>query len=254
MNDAARLFDVFMEAQRGLPRQGPGDDRSTREALALCGAFPERPMVLDIGCGPGMQTVALAEALPDAVVVAVDIHQEYLEILRRRASTAGVSERTHTVRGDMTALPVARESADLIWSEGAAYVMGVAAALAAWKLLLRPGGRLAYTELVWLRPDPPAEAAAFFADEYPAMGDMAGNLEALRTAGYEPLGHFILPDAAWWDHYYTPLESKLPALSARYAPDKAALGVVDATKREIGMRRRFPSCYGYAFFVGRKPV
>lgn len=254
MSDDAPLFDIFMEVQRGLPRQGPGDDESTRQALALCGALPERPTVLDVGCGPGMQTIALAEALPDAVIVAVDIHQEYLELLRQAAAAAGMIDRIHTLRGDMTALPVPAESADLIWSEGAAYVMGVATALAAWNPLLKPGGCIAYTELVWLRPDPPAEAASFFADEYPAMGDIAGNLTMLRTAGYEPLGHFTLPDAAWWDHYYTPLESKLPALSALYAHDDAALGVVDMTRREIEMRRRFPNCYGYEFFVGRKPA
>ena len=46
----------FFEIHQGLPREGPGDFDSTRRALALLGGLPERPRILDIGCGPGMQT------------------------------------------------------------------------------------------------------------------------------------------------------------------------------------------------------
>jgi len=60
MTDDRRLLNVFFEVQRGLPRQGPGCDESTLQALALC-RLPERPAILEIGCGPGMQTVELAK-------------------------------------------------------------------------------------------------------------------------------------------------------------------------------------------------
>jgi len=55
-----RLLEVFFDVQRGLPRQGVGDSESTRKALALCSQLPDKPVVLDIGCGPGMQTIVLA--------------------------------------------------------------------------------------------------------------------------------------------------------------------------------------------------
>ncbi len=250
MTEDERLFEVFLDVQRGLPRQGPGCDASTLQALSLCAGLPERPHVLDIGCGPGMQTVALAKAL-DGPVTAVDLFPEYLEALRARASAAGVADRIKTVAGDMTALPFAAGCFDLIWAEGSAYIMGVTDALAAWKRLLRPGGFFAFTELVWLRPDPPAEVAAFFADEYPAMTDIEGVSATIRAGGYALLGQFTLPGSAWWDHYYGPLAAKLPALDRTYAGDDDALGVIESTRREIEMRRRFPEWYGYAFFVGR---
>ena len=66
-----RLLEVFFEVQRGLPRQGPGDNGSTNKALALCLGLPDKPSVLDIGCGPGMQTMALAEASSGSII-AVD--------------------------------------------------------------------------------------------------------------------------------------------------------------------------------------
>ena len=156
------------------------------------------------------------------------------------------------VAGDMTALPYLPQSFDLIWSEGAAYVMGFAAAFNAWRALLKPAGCIAVSELVWLVPDPPSEAAAFFADEYPAMTDVETNLGAIRSCGYDVLGHFTLPDDAWWQNYYTPLEEKLPALIDRYAGDEEALAVIDMTRREIEMRRHFGQSYGYQFFVAEK--
>ena len=247
MDESGRVFEVFLEVQRGLPRQGPGCDESTRRALGLCARLPARPRVLDIGCGPGMQTLALAHAL-DGPVVAVDIHQESLVQLRERERAA---DRIETVRGDMAALPFAPASFDLLWAEGSAYIMGVANALAGWRELLRPGGCVALSELVWLVPDPPAEVAAFFGEEYPAMTDIETNLATVRARGYTPLGHFTLPDAAWWQHYYTPLAAKLSALVRKYAGDDEALAVVEMTSREIEMRRRFADCYGYQFFVAR---
>jgi len=251
MSEDPRLFEVFLDVQRGLPRQGPGCDESTRRALALCRGLPECPAVLDIGCGPGMQTLVLAEAL-NGLVTAIDIFPEYLDQLNERANAAGLSSCIEIVAGDMTALPFPPQSFDLIWSEGAAYVMGFAEAFTAWKALLKPAGCIAVSELVWLDSDPPSEAANFFGDEYPAMTDVETNLKTICTCGYEVLGHFTLSDAAWWRHYYTPLEAKLPALVDKYAGDEEALAVIETTRREIEMRRRFGQSYGYAFFVARR--
>ena len=251
MNEDQRLFDIFLDVQRGLPRQGPGCEESTLRALSLCGELSERADLLDIGCGPGMQTATLAKAV-DGNVAAVDIRREYLKQLKGRVEAAGIASQIAILAGDMKAPPFAPESFDLVWSEGAAYIMGFGKALAEWRRLLKPGGYIAVSELVWLQPDAPAELAEFFGSEYPPMTHVEANLTALRACGYDSKGHFTLPDAAWWEHYYTPLTAKLPSLRERYARDSGALGVIDMTEREIEMRRRFPDWYGYEFFVGRK--
>lgn len=252
MDDDARLFEIFMDVQRGLPRQGPGCDDSTLQALGLCADLPARPAVLDIGCGPGLQTLVLAKALACSIT-AVDLQREYLEQLKAGAEAADVADRIDTLGADMSALPVAPESYDLIWAEGSAYIMGFEKAFAAWRRFLKPGGSIAVTELVWLRSDPPAEVAQFFGEAYPAMSEVDSNLARIGERGYEVLGHFTLPDRAWWQHYYTPLEAKLPALREKYAGDTAALGVIEIAEREIDLRHRFADCYGYEFFVARKP-
>jgi len=246
-----RLFEIFLDVQRGLPRQGPGSDESTLKALSLCSGLPERPAILDIGCGPGMQTIALAKAM-NAHITAVDMYREYLDELEEYAESASVSECIEILARDMNELPFEPESFDLIWSEGASYIMGFEKALDVWKRFLKPGGCIAVTELVWLKSDPPAEVAEFFGNEYPAMTDVETILIIIQRCGYELLGHFTLPDSAWWDYYYTPLEAKLPALNEKYSGDNEALSIITTARREIEIRRLFSNWYGYEFFIGRK--
>ncbi|REJ70120.1 MAG: class I SAM-dependent methyltransferase [Planctomycetota bacterium] len=246
-----RLVKIFYEVQSGLPRQGPGNRDSTLRALGLCTNLPSEPAVLDVGCGPGMQTMALAQATGGRIIAA-DNCDEYLAQLRQRLEAASGSERVEVRQADMTTMSFADESFDLIWSEGAAYVMGVERALAAWRPLLKKGGYLAFSELVWLDLDPPEEVAEFFGREYPAMKGVDANLALIRDAGYEPRGDFTLPEEAWWDDYYAPLEEKLPALRHKYENDEQALGVIAMTEAEIRMRREFGASYGYQIFVAQR--
>ena len=248
-----RLVEVFFDVQRGLPRQGPGCTQSTLDALKLCWELPERPDVIDIGCGPGAQTMALVSTYPGQFL-AVDTCDEYLDQLRQRLQEAGCRDRVEVKHADMSKLGISEASFDLIWCEGAAYNMGIPAALNAWQPLLRDRGYLAFTELVWLEVNPDPEVKVFFDNEYPAMSNSQGIQDIIRQANYELIGNFTLPDAAWWDDYYTPLECKLPALRQKYRGDEEALAIIAMTATEIEMRRRFGKSYGYEFFVIKKVV
>lgn len=245
-----RLFEVFLEVQRGLPRQGPGNTESTKRALSFCTELPGTPAVLDIGCGPGMQTLALLEVL-SGHITAVDKYDEYLDELRQRLLQAGLDKRIEVQSGDMTALGFPDASFDLIWSEGAAYIMGIAAALKAWRPLLRKHGYLAFTELVWLDEQHSPEVARYFAAAYPKMTTIDSIKQVVADYGFELRGDFTLPDAAWWDDYYTPLEEKLPSLRQKYALDQEALDVIAMTEAEIRIRRRHGKAFGYHFFVSQ---
>ncbi len=250
----SHLREVFFDVQSGLPRQAPGDEQSARAALALCAGLPAEPSVLDIGCGPGAQTIVLARALPGASITAIDNHQPYLEELDSRACAAGFKHRIVTERRDMGTLPYKPAGFDLIWAEGSAYIIGIADALAAWRPLLKPGAYLAFTELVWLTSSPPAEAAEFFGNEYPAMATSQAIAALIVEHGYELTGRFTLPDAAWWDDYYTPLSEKFPRLLEKYAGDETGLAVVTMEQEEQRIRRDFGSSYGYEFFIARRYV
>lgn len=246
-----RMFQIFLDIHRGLPRQGPGSNPSTLKALNAVQGLPEAPHVLDIGCGPGMQTLALAQALPKARITAVDLFPQFLEELQKSAEAEDLSHRITLLQQDMHSLDFPPQSFDLVWCEGAAYIMSVKKALQSWKPLLKPGACIAFTECTWLSDDRPQEVVEFWKDEYPAMRDVAGNLKLLGGCGYEVLDHFALPDEEWWTHYYTPLEAKLKTASGEYAEDEEGKAVIAMINREIDMKRRFPEVYGYAFFIAR---
>lgn len=241
---------AFFAVHSDMPREGPGDRASVEKALQLAAPLPVRPDVLDIACGPGGQTLDLAELLPGARITALDGHRPFLEQLETRARNAGVLDRISIVHGDMARLPYAAQGFDLIWCEGAAYIIGFDAALAAWKPLLRPGGVLALTEPVWLTDDPPAKVSACW-DEYPAMEDVASARRRAMSHGYDILGDFVLSDAAWWTHYYGPLETRLEAAAARLQGNPTAEAILAEIRAEIGCRREHPYDYGYLFLVLR---
>lgn len=243
---------AFFRIHSGLPRQGPGDTRSVERALAIAGAVPDA-RVLDIACGPGDQTIDLARLLPRARIAALDLHADFLRDLRSRAGAAGVSDRIHPCRGDMRRLPFRSGAFDLVWCEGAAYFIGLPAALESWKSLLAPGGRLAFTEPVWLTDRPSSEAVALFA-EYPGMTSVEGVRREIRGRGWELLGDFVLPPETWWDRYYRPMEERLRRLTPEWEGDPAGASVAAECAAEIECFRRHGDEYGYAFFVPARPA
>jgi hypothetical protein len=55
--------NIFWEIHSELPREGPGDNASTGKAFAMLAELPQAPRVLDVACGPGMQTLELVYRL-----------------------------------------------------------------------------------------------------------------------------------------------------------------------------------------------
>lgn len=243
MSDA--LFRIF----RGLPRYAPGSDAATREALRRLGPLPPRPRVIDLGCGGGAQTLTLAAALDGPPIVAVDLHQPFLDELDAAAARAGLAHRVRTRCADFGALGDAPGSYDLVWSEGAVYHLGLADGLRRWRPLLAGGGRAAVTELAWLTGDPPDTARAFWDAAYPAMTDEAGNRRAIADAGWIVDDAFALPGSAW-DAYYAPLSARLAALRMAEA-DGALHAAVADVQREIDVWTAHGDAYGYVFWLVR---
>ena len=246
----ANTKSIFWEIHSGLPREGPGDDESTRKAFLMADALPPRARILDVGAGPGMQTMELAR-ISDGTIVAVDTHCPFLHELRRRAQDAGVSNCVSAVNASMASLPFRSESFDLLWSEGAIYIMGFRQGLTAWKRFLAPQAYIAVTDACWLTTEIPEDVRKHWA-EYPGMTTIEITQRIIRECGYREVGHFALPDASWWNDYYHPLEQRLKALRDKYQDEPDALRQVDEAQHEIDMHRKHAHLYGYVFFVMQK--
>jgi len=239
------IFTLF----EGLPRQGPGSTACTKQMFSCVPALPEHPLVLDVGCGSGMQTIDLARLSHNTRITAVDVHAPYLFDLRTRAASAGVAARINPVQASMDTLPFPVGSFDLLWAEGSIFIMGVEHGITAWKKFIRPGGYLAFTESVWFTDTPSTDVKRFWQENYPDIKDVQSIRTIAEKARYSWITSFPLPESAWWSDYYTPILARLPALEEKYRTHVEAQAILAVMKQEISLYREHSREYGYQFIL-----
>ena len=230
-----------------MPRAGPGSDELTRRAFEMIPHLPESPRILDVGCGPGMQTVELLRN-GAGTVVALDFLPEMIERVNAEAASAGVSDRLETIMRDMKEMTFPASSFDVIWSEGAIYNLGFEVGLREFQKLVKPGGYVAVSEAVWLKPHPPSEVVEFWR-EYPEIDTVAAKLDIIKRSGYEDLGHFVFPASAWTDQYYDPMEERIAEKAKDWRGIPEAEAVLREARNEVSIFRRYSDYFSYAFFV-----
>ncbi|MDQ7805552.1 class I SAM-dependent methyltransferase [Amycolatopsis sp. A133] len=123
----------------------------TPVAHRLAAAVPQRPTVVDVGCGAGGMSVLFARELArgaGGTVVLVDTTPKLLaEAERAVAEVAADSVEVVSLLGDLTDPALAVPAADLVWASGVVHHIGdQQAALRTLAGLLRPGGVLAIAE------------------------------------------------------------------------------------------------------------
>jgi ubiquinone/menaquinone biosynthesis C-methylase UbiE len=243
--DVTLISTMFEE----LPRQGPGADESTALACSFIPSDLKQGKILDIGCGSGMQTLTLARLCPECRITAIDLHQPFLNDLTLRAKKAGLDERIVTHQGSMDDLPFEEGSFDIIWSEGSAFIMGLPQALRYWKKFLKPDGYLVVSDCAWFTDSPSDECRTFFGEICPDMKDESGNEEIMRDAGYTVISSFRLPDAGWWDPFYSPLSERLVLLKEKFSDNDDAQIIIQGLEKEMDIHRKYSDEYGYQFSV-----
>lgn len=220
-------IDILNEIRKDFFRKS--FNKYTRKAFQM---LPEidKPRILDIGCGSGVPTMELAR-LTNGKIVGLDIDQRSLDELNRKIEEAGLSDRVKTVKCSINEMDFPYESFDIIWAEGSISVIGFRRGLVEWRRLLKTNGFLVVHD---------------------AIENITNKLEQIRDCGYDLLGHFTLPEDAWWAEYYGPLESRIRELRAKYRDNPKAIAVLDEEQREIDMVKESPESYGSVFFVLQK--
>ena len=239
---------VWVEFQDRLDRQLDPLGRAAMSALAI------RPgeRVIDIGCGCGHTTLALAQAVgAGGEVLGVDVSEPMLAVAQRRA--AGRTS-IHFVQADAQTADLGAGRFDAAFSRfGVMFFADPAAAFQNIGRALRPGGRLAFVcwrslaENLWMRG--PVEAAAPFLPPSPppepgAPGPFAF-ADATRVEG-------ILDAAGWSEVEIRPHDDEIGvggveetmALSMKVGPLGAALRATpDAAPSVMQAVRGFLSRY-----------
>lgn len=246
-----KLEQIFYNIFEQLPRVGPGNYDSTKKAydiLRQTKSLPEKPRILDIGCGTGLHTIQLAK-LSGGHITALDNHQAFQDSLKQQVNSQGMKDNIHCVQGDMGAMNFEEQSFDIIWAEGSIFIVGVENGLKMWKKFLKPGGMMAFTDLFWFKPDMPVEPKEFFDKIAPGMMSMEDAIKVIDACGYHIKDHFPLPDCAWWDDFYSPLEKVLKNVNGNHVDNPDAMAVIESLHKEIDMFRKYSDYYGYTFFI-----
>ena len=242
--------EIFFEIHKNLLREGPGRNEYTRKAFFMLPKI-EKPRILDIGCSPGMPTIELAK-ISDGYVIGLDNHQPYLDELSKRIKEAGLSDRMKVVNSSMFEMDFPDESFDIIWSEGSIYIIGFERGLKEWKRFLKPNGFLVCHEMTWLKSNPPQEIYEYWKKSYSGISTIPKNLKLIPTCGYKVMEHFLLPEDAWWEFYYEPLERRLQILREKYKDDSNALPVIENEQEEINLYKKYSEWYGSVFYIMKK--
>ena len=130
--------DVTLASSRGVFSAG-GLDLGTSVLLRTVPPPRSATRLLDLGCGIGPLTLALALECPGAHVTAVDVNDVAVDLTRRNAASAGVAQRVTACRPEQVDPSV---TFDEIWSNPPIRIGKPALheLLLTWLPRLAPGG------------------------------------------------------------------------------------------------------------------
>jgi SAM-dependent methyltransferase len=214
--------------------------------LAAC-----RPAtVLDLGCGWGELLLRLLEAVPEATGVGVDLNEDDLERGRRAARARGLAARATFVRE--SAVGTGRGPADVVLCVGASHALSdkepphhTAAALAALRRLVNPGGRVLLGEGFWEHTPTPGQLARMWPDAAAEQHlDLAGVVDLTTAAGFRPSG-IETAGAEEWDVFESDYRSDVEDWLASHPHHPLA-----AETRERLDRQRTSWLRGYRGVLG----
>ncbi len=244
-------FDLICEYFAGVERQGPGSPEVTKKALGFIEGLAENPVIADLGCGTGGQTMVLAQNVPGKIT-GIDLFPVFIDLFNKNAEKLGLQDRVKGVVGNMEELPFQKGELDLIWSEGAIYNIGFERGLKEWREYLKRGGYLAITEACWFTEERPKEIEDFWMLEYPGIDTIPNKVEQLQKAGYVPVATFTLPEECWTEHFFDPQLPVQEAFLNKHAGNVTAVEFIKNMQLEARLYSNYKEFYGYVFFIGRK--
>lgn len=189
-----------------------------------------KPDILDIGCGTGVPTMALA-GMTDGRITAVDADAESLGRLREKAGDLLLTGRMTLIHGSLLSVDLPLEGFDIVWAEGLLNVIGFRTGMTRAGRYLKSGG--------------------FFV----VHDECGGREEKLKIAGelhYELINSFKLSHDTWWKEYFQCLEKSIEMFKSTRVMSRLDAGVIGKELLEIRDFRENPGRGGSVFYIFRK--
>ncbi len=157
---AERAEDYFeFLAKLGLTKHYGSLD-ATRELIQLTG-IQAGQLVLDLGCGVGATPIFLAREIASRII-GVDLIERMLQEARERAGNQQVSQMISFLAADARTLPFLDNCFDVVLLESVnVFFDDKLAAFREYARVIKPGGYLGITEMVWLQPPTQAYQETF---------------------------------------------------------------------------------------------
>ncbi|MGI6424714.1 MAG: class I SAM-dependent methyltransferase [Tepidanaerobacteraceae bacterium] len=246
------LLELIIEYHKDNERQGPGSEEATLKALSYIPDLNEETKILDIGCGSGGQTITLAKNTK-AHITAVDMMQQFLETLIKKAKENNLIDRITAKEMLMDNLTFDENSFDVIWSEGAVYNIGFEKGLTLWRKYLKDNGYIAVSEISWLTDTRPEEIEQYWVNAYSEIDTIENKLSVIEKCGYTSVAHFVLDEKCWLN-YYQPLLENAEEFLKKYDYADEVKEFLELGKIEADMYNRFKDYYSYVFYIAKKKV
>jgi cyclopropane fatty-acyl-phospholipid synthase-like methyltransferase len=245
-------LELIIDLHKNTRRQGPGSEKDTLKALDFLDLPKGREVKFaDLGCGSGGQTLTLAQN-SNSHITAVDLFPEFLSELNDKSKKLGLEGKIKTLKASMDNLPFQGDKFDVIWSEGAIYLMGFSKGIRYWKQFLKDGGYLVLSEITWTTNSRPQEIENFWSREYSEIDTAANKIKVLEDFGFSLVGYFTLSEDSWMENYYRPLESKFENFLERHQRSVQAKKVIRDYQSEIDLYTKYKEYYSYGFYLAKK--
>jgi ubiquinone/menaquinone biosynthesis C-methylase UbiE len=178
--------------------------------------------VLDLGCGYGEGACNIATEYR-ARVTAIDISEENIDFAREFAVRRGVSHLIDYRVGDVLRCDTGSEPFDLVLAEGGILsFIGRARGLALARSRLAPRGWLAFSDLIFLADQVPAEVLSIFENDRYHYETEGSYRQIIKEAGFTPSFTCLVPPSGW-DNYYAHMARRLEDRKGFFADRKIKL-------------------------------
>ena len=126
-----------------------------------------------------------------------------------------------------------KDSFDIIWTEGAAFVIGFEKSIKNWRRFLKNNGFLVIHD---------------------DIKDKSKKIGLIEKYGYLLIAEFDLSFEVWWNEYYSQLEKLVEKYKDKYPNDTELRNEIESDKNQINMCKSNPEIVSSFYVILQKNV